>query len=92
MKDKGFLIGSAGALGNVLKIRPPLVFSREHADLFLTAFGEIVEDIYGTRFLTATTLRAIAERALDEWDIPAAQLELISISENTVFRVDTRYR
>ncbi len=48
LKDKGFLIGSAGSLGNVLKIRPPLVFSREHADLFLTAFAEIVEDVYGT--------------------------------------------
>ena len=48
LKEKGFLIGSAGALGNVLKIRPPLVFAHEHADLFLTAFGEIVEDIYGT--------------------------------------------
>ena len=47
LKDKGFLIGSAGALGNVLKIRPPLVFAHEHADLFLTAFEEIVEDIYG---------------------------------------------
>ena len=35
------------------------------------------------------TLGAIAERALDEWDICAARLELISISENTVFRVDT---
>ena len=39
--------------------------------------------------LDRTTLRAIAERALDEWDIPTAQIELISISENTVFRVDT---
>lgn len=39
--------------------------------------------------LDHATLRAIAERALDEWDICAAQLELISISENTVFRVDT---
>ena len=39
--------------------------------------------------LDRDTLRAIAERALDEWDIPAAQIELISISENTVFRVDT---
>ena len=47
LKDKGFLIGNAGSLGNVLKIRPPLVFTREHADLFLTAFGEIAEDIYG---------------------------------------------
>ena len=48
LKEKGFLIGSAGSLGNVLKIRPPLVFTREHADLFLTAFAAIVEDIYGT--------------------------------------------
>ena len=39
--------------------------------------------------LDHATLRAIAERALDEWDIYAAQLELVSISENTVFRVDT---
>ncbi len=39
--------------------------------------------------LDRDTLRAIAEQALDEWDIPAVQLELISISENTVFRVDT---
>ena len=39
--------------------------------------------------LDRATLRAIAERALDEWDICAAKLELISISENTVFRLDT---
>ncbi len=47
MKDKGFLIGNAGALGNVLKIRPPLVFAREHADLFLTAFEETMGELYG---------------------------------------------
>ena len=35
------------------------------------------------------TLRTIAERGLAEWDLCAVQLELISISENTVFRVDT---
>ena len=42
LKEKGFLIGSAGAFGNVLKIRPPLVFQQEHADLFLTAFDEVI--------------------------------------------------
>ena len=47
LKEKGFLIGSAGSYGNVLKIRPPLVYTREHADLFLTAFAEIAEGIYG---------------------------------------------
>jgi len=45
LKDKGFLVGNAGALGNVLKIRPPLVFQREHADLFLTAFEETMREI-----------------------------------------------
>ena len=39
--------------------------------------------------LDRATLRVIAERALDEWDICAVELELISVSENTVFRVDT---
>ena len=47
LKDKGFLIGSAGALGNVLKIRPPLVFKKGHADLFLTAFEETLRELYG---------------------------------------------
>ncbi|HXG78925.1 MAG TPA: aspartate aminotransferase family protein [Methyloceanibacter sp.] len=35
LKERGVLIGAAGAYGNVLKVRPPLCFSREHADLFL---------------------------------------------------------
>ena len=39
--------------------------------------------------LDKDTLRVIAERALGEWDLQRPQLELISISENTVFRVDT---
>jgi len=46
LKDKGFLVSNAGALGNVLKIRPPLVFAREHADLFLTAMDEVLQDMY----------------------------------------------
>lgn len=40
LKDKGFLVSNAGALGNVLKLRPPLVYQREHADLFLAALAE----------------------------------------------------
>ena len=42
LRDKGFLIGNAGPLGNILKIRPPLVFQQEHADAFLTAFEECI--------------------------------------------------
>lgn len=45
LKDKGFLLSNAGALGNVIKIRPPLVFSKEHADLFLTAFSETLGEV-----------------------------------------------
>ena len=47
LKDKGFLISNAGALGNVLKIRPPLVFGREHADSFLSAFKETLDELDG---------------------------------------------
>ena len=47
MKHRGFLIGSAGAFGNVVKIRPPLVFSREDAAAFLAAFEEVVEEPAG---------------------------------------------
>ena len=45
LKDKGFLIGTASPLGNMLKIRPPLVFGREHADLFLSAFEETLQEL-----------------------------------------------
>jgi 4-aminobutyrate aminotransferase-like enzyme len=45
MKQKGFLLSNAGALGNIVKIRPPLVFQKEHADLFLTAFDEMLGEL-----------------------------------------------
>lgn len=32
MRQEGVLIGAAGALGNTLKIRPPLCFAPDHAD------------------------------------------------------------
>ena len=46
LKDKGFLIGNAGAYGNVLKLRPPLVFSQENADAFLGTYQTVVESIH----------------------------------------------
>ena len=42
LKNKGFLIGNAGANGNVLKLRPPLVFAKENADEFLSAYKQVV--------------------------------------------------
>jgi 4-aminobutyrate aminotransferase-like enzyme len=35
LRDRGVLVGSTGADGDVLKIRPPLVFGRDHADLLV---------------------------------------------------------
>ena len=35
MREQGILLGVTGPEGNILKIRPPLVFERAHADLIL---------------------------------------------------------
>ncbi len=45
LKEKGFLTSNAGVFGNVLKVRPPLVFTRENAVAFLAAFDETLADI-----------------------------------------------
>ena len=47
LKDKGFLVSYAGKFDNVLKIRPPLVFSHENADEFLGAFDECMGEMGG---------------------------------------------
>jgi len=40
LRENGVLLGTTGPHGNVIKIRPPLVFGREHADLLLQALDE----------------------------------------------------
>jgi 4-aminobutyrate aminotransferase-like enzyme len=45
LKDRGFLTSNAGAFGNVVKIRPPLVFSRGDAEAFLAAFDETIAEM-----------------------------------------------
>jgi 4-aminobutyrate aminotransferase-like enzyme/Ser/Thr protein kinase RdoA (MazF antagonist) len=40
LRERGILISATGPAGNVLKIRPPLVFQREHADILLQALDE----------------------------------------------------
>ena len=37
LRDRNVLVGIAGPHGNILKIRPPLCFEREHADLLVKA-------------------------------------------------------
>ena len=39
IRDEGVLMGGEGKLGNVLKIRPPIVFKPEHADIAIAAVG-----------------------------------------------------
>lgn len=39
LRRRRVLISASGRHGNVLKIRPPLVFDHHHADRFLTEFG-----------------------------------------------------
>lgn len=45
LKERGFLLGNAGAYGNVVKIRPPLVFSRQDAAAFLAAFEDVLAEL-----------------------------------------------
>ncbi|MFA7297780.1 MAG: aspartate aminotransferase family protein [Dehalococcoidia bacterium] len=47
MRGRGVLMGKAGEHGNVLKIRPPLVFGRAHADVFLEAFRQTLREVDG---------------------------------------------
>jgi len=45
LRQKRVLISASGPDGNVLKIRPPLPFSKEHADIFLNALEEVLNEL-----------------------------------------------
>lgn len=45
MRSKGVLISASGPRANVLKIRPPLVFGREHADLFVQTLDACLREL-----------------------------------------------
>jgi len=49
LRREGVLAGSTGRFDNILKIRPPLVFAREHADLLLRKLELVMEEIQCTR-------------------------------------------
>lgn len=36
MRDEGMLVGSEGVHGNIVKMRPPLIFEKSHVDIALT--------------------------------------------------------
>ncbi len=45
LKDKGFLTSNAGVFTNVVKIRPPLMFSQADASAFLVAWDETIAEL-----------------------------------------------
>ncbi len=42
MKDRGFLIGTDGPYNNVLKIKPPIIFSKHNAKEFIRNLDEVM--------------------------------------------------
>jgi len=44
MRDYGVLLSTDGPFHNVLKIKPPIIFSRADADHLLWALGEVLQD------------------------------------------------
>ncbi len=42
LRERRVLIGSTGVDNNILKLRPPMVFTRENADQFLQIFDEVL--------------------------------------------------
>lgn len=44
LRQRGVLVGTTGAQGNVLKVRPPLAFTREHVPLFTAALRAALHD------------------------------------------------
>jgi 4-aminobutyrate aminotransferase-like enzyme len=47
LKERGYLTAPAGYFRNVVKIRPPLVFSQGDAESFLEAFDAVVDEFHG---------------------------------------------
>jgi 4-aminobutyrate aminotransferase-like enzyme len=45
LRHRGILVGVTGPAENVLKIRPPLVFATEHADMVLATLDEVLASV-----------------------------------------------
>ncbi len=44
MKDRGFLLSTDGPLHNVLKIKPPIVFSKKNAEAMINTLDEVLSE------------------------------------------------
>lgn len=49
LKQRGVLVGATGRGGNVLKVRPPLVWTERHADLLVAALAPALASGAGSR-------------------------------------------
>ena len=49
MRENGVLIGTTGQHYQALKIRPPIVFQKEHADLLLVALMKALDELFERR-------------------------------------------
>jgi 4-aminobutyrate aminotransferase-like enzyme len=45
MRHRGILVNRCGRHRNILKIRPPMPFAREHADLLIDTLAEVLADV-----------------------------------------------
>jgi len=45
MRDEGVLVGNEGLHGNIVKIRPPMVFRREHAEMVVNALDRALSQL-----------------------------------------------
>jgi 4-aminobutyrate aminotransferase-like enzyme len=45
MRENGVLIGATGQFSQTLKIRPPLVFKKDHADILTAAISKALKDL-----------------------------------------------
>ena len=44
MKDRGVLLSTDGPLHNVIKIKPPLVFSQTDADVLISSLDSVLSE------------------------------------------------
>jgi 4-aminobutyrate aminotransferase-like enzyme len=44
LRERGILVGTEGAAGNIIKVRPPLPFRPEHADMVIAALDEVLAE------------------------------------------------
>jgi 4-aminobutyrate aminotransferase-like enzyme len=47
MRERGVLISKIGMHDNILKMRPPMAFSHEHADLLLETLDDCLRELGG---------------------------------------------